>query len=116
MRFEKGIDLCERIWGEGVDVANIGVKGIDPLLVARIGRARQREQGLASETCLEGKDMALGKLSDEGELERIFDRRRAADGRQDISQTREFEKPAAQLGVMVSIRIRRECAFWRCAP
>ena len=63
---------------------NVGVKRIDSLLVGRICRAGQREQGLAAKACLEGEDVASGKLSNEGELEGVFDGCCAADRGQEV--------------------------------
>ena len=49
MPFQQRVDLRQGVRGEGVDVVNVGVERIDALFVGRIGGARQREQGLASE-------------------------------------------------------------------
>ena len=59
MLIQERIDLRPGIRGEGIDVVDVGVERIDVLLVGRIGGARQREQGLASEARLEGEDVAF---------------------------------------------------------
>ena len=58
---QERVDPRRGIPGEGIDVMDVGVERADLLLVRRVRRARQREEGLPPETGLEARGrVALG--------------------------------------------------------
>ncbi len=97
MAFQQRVDLLRGIRGEGIDVVDVGVEGLDAFLVGRIGRARQREQGLAPEARLEGQDVAPREPGDQGDLEGVLHGGRPADGGQEAFEAGEVPEPAAEL-------------------